>query len=74
MLYYLEYELIEVIGAGTYGTVWIAEILTGKHQSEFVAIKIINMDDFSEIYIKKFIVYLIRNKFIFYHIFHIKML
>jgi hypothetical protein len=38
------YSLEYVIGMGSFGIVWRAKVMTGKHTGEVVAIKVIDID------------------------------
>ena len=38
------YKLEYVIGMGSFGIVWRAEVLTGDHKGKIVAVKVIDID------------------------------
>lgn len=42
------YELKAPVGQGAFGLVWKAEVKEGKNKSKHVAIKVINLEQFSE--------------------------
>jgi len=39
---------LKPIGKGSFGIVWKSRVLSGSRKDEFVAIKIINLDDFRD--------------------------